>query len=184
MERFQLIRKMYLQGTISLAAAIILAVTDEERQELRDLAGLLEHFEDCEHEKACETEQMWDSYHNIYDHYCDECYALDCIYEMSRTSGKSDYCDISRFMACELYTDYCEDIANDFDYAAIVSTLHKKTGIMTMLEYTAYRNFCTHRKEREIAEEWVNGNIVSVPSGLDLTYITSHYHSLLPYRHH
>lgn len=184
MERFQLIRKMYLQGTISMNAALILAATDEERQEIRDLACFVEYQEECDNEKNHEIDYSWDCYYNIYDHYCDECFALECIYEMSRTRNQSDYCGISRFKVGEIYTDYCVDIANAFDYAVMVRTLRKQTGIMTSREQVAYNMFNTHAKEREIAEEWIAGNIVSVPRGLDYTYITSHYHSLLPYHPH
>lgn len=176
MERIQLIRKMYLQGTISLSAAIILTATDEERQEIKDLHELLK-YQKLRNGikngiKSQEIDSAWDEYANQNNQYDDDEYYLDIVNEMSKVNNITNYCYKTYIDISYMYDDYTYDYMCSFD---------SLLDYMTKDEEEAYNLFCTHAKEREIAEEWVNGNIVSVPSGLDLTYITSHYHTLLPY---
>lgn len=180
MERFQLIRKMYLQGTISLKAAWILAVTDEERQELLALHEFVAYQEDCDAKKNREIAYSWECYEINYTYYGDIT-ILDCVYEMSRVSNRDNYCNLTHAGIEHLYEEHCDKIQDDFYDFEQITQYRKHHPIMTMREYNAYVRFSTHRREREIAEEWIAGNIVSVPRGLDLTYITSHYHTLLPY---
>lgn len=172
---------MYLQGTISMSAAIILAVTDEERQEIRDLHDLLMYQKLCDgiHNgvKHEEIDSAWSEYTKQHDRHEAEFY-LYMILEMSRTNNITDYCG-TRYSSVDcLYVDYNESVMNAFNDLECVNSQRDKTPMMTIREYNAYVRFSTHAKEREIAEEWIAGNIVSVPRGLDLTYLYSHYHSL------
>lgn len=187
MERFQLIRKMYLQGTISMSDAIILASTDEERQEIRDLRDLFVYKKLCDgiHNgvKYEEIDSAWSEYTKQYER-CDAEFYLYMILEMSRTNNITDYCDTSYSSVDYLYADYNVSMMNAFNDLECVNSQRDKTQLMTIRERIAYSRFSTHAKEREIAEEWIAGNIVSVPRGLDYNYTVSHYHSLLPHHPH